>query len=72
MSMKLPFLKNSKWPRVAQPMEEKTINGSFEDNLEDHCVQELMEAVSLKDVSRFRSALEALVLNLFEEPQDAA
>ena len=71
--MQLPFLK--KWPRVnPDPLEEKTFNQSFEDKLEEHCMEELIEAVHLKDVGRFRSALEALILGCFEdgEAPDAA
>lgn len=70
--MQLPFLKESKWPRIAKPMDEKLMNASFEDKLEEHCIGELMEAVEAKDHARFRSAIEALVLNLFEEATDAA
>jgi hypothetical protein len=35
-------------------------------------MDELMGASRLKNVSQFRQALEALVLNLFEEATDAA
>ncbi len=65
--MKLPFLKERRFPRVAKPMDEKTINASFEDNLVEHIIGELFDAAMLKDVSRFRSSVEALVLNMFEE-----
>lgn len=65
--MKLPFLKNRRLPRIAtEPMEEKLINGSSDDHLEAHCVGELMEAVQSKDVKKFRSAIEALVMNMFD------
>lgn len=70
--MMLPFLKESKWPRVAKPMDQKTVNGSLEDKIEEHCMDELMEACGAKDVRRFRSSLEALVLNMFEEATDDA
>lgn len=70
--VKLPFLKSSKWPRVAPPMEEKTVGGSLEDKLDDHLAGELMAACAEKNVKRFREALEALVLNCFEEETDAA
>lgn len=64
--MKLPFLKNSKWPRSAPPPEEKLVNGSSSDHIEDHCFRELSEAIANKDVNMFRHALEALVMNCFE------
>lgn len=55
-------------------MEEKSYGGDASDKLEEHCAGELMEAVASKDVSGFRSALEALVVNMFETegtPDDA-
>ena len=48
-------------------MEEKTVNGDPEDILEEHCIHEMMEAVERKDIPAFRRAMEALVLNMFEE-----
>lgn len=66
--MKLPFLKNRRLPRVAaDPQEEKLVNGSASDHLQDHCMGELFEAASEKNVAKFRSALEALVLDMFED-----
>lgn len=73
--MLLPFLKNQKWPRLAKPMEEKLVNGDSSDVLEQHCMSELFDAVEEKDHEKFRKALEALVMNMFEhdeEHEDAA
>lgn len=67
--MKLPFLKNSKWPRIAAPREEKLINGSESDHLEDHCIGEMWSAIEAKDVKGLRSAMEALVLNMFDDEE---
>lgn len=67
--MKLPFIKESKLPRIAKPMDEKLYGGSADEHLEDHCLSELMDAYSAKDPSLFRQALEALVLNLFESEE---
>jgi hypothetical protein len=39
---------------------------SSDEKLEDYCIDELMEAVSKKDVIVFMKALEALLLNCFE------
>lgn len=70
--MKLPFLKNRKFPRVAsKPTEEKLVSGSESDHLEDYCAKELMDAVADKDVKAFRSALEALILNCFSDEEPA-
>jgi hypothetical protein len=64
----LPFLKQSKLPRIqSKPLEEKLVQGSASDHLEDHCIGELMDACPSKNVKAFRSALEALVLNCFDE-----
>lgn len=64
------FLKSRKWPRVAPPMEEKSYGLSASDKLDQHCTEELMEAMGSKDVKRFRSALEALIMNMFEEQEE--
>ena len=56
-------------------MEEKMVNGSPDDHLESHCAGELMDACETKDVKKFRAAIEALVMNMFdweEEHEDAA
>jgi hypothetical protein len=64
--MKLPYLKN-KVPRVAKTApEEKLVQGSPEDYVEDHCLGELFEACEEKDPKKFRQALEVLVMNLFD------
>ncbi len=69
--MKLPFLKNKRIPRIATaPMDEKLVQGSASDHLEDHCIGELFDACVNKDVKAFRSAVEALVMNCFEESEN--
>lgn len=65
--MLLPFLKEKKWPKLRAPLEEKSYGQSSSEKLEDHCIGELMDAVPSLDVGAFRKALEALVLNCFEE-----
>lgn len=67
--MMLPFLKNRKWPRLAPRPEEKMVNPSASDILEDFCIGELMDAASTKNISAFRKSLEALVINCFEEDE---
>lgn len=69
----LPFLKNKR-PRVAPgPQDEKLVNASPEDHVAEYCIQELMDAVPKKDIKKFRDAVEALVMNMFEwdEEHDA-
>lgn len=71
--MKLPFLKQRKTPRInANPTEEKLVQGSASDHLEEHCAGELMDAVEKKDVKAFRSAFETLIMNCFEEESEHA
>ena len=63
----LPFLKN-KIPRIAQDSPvEKLVQGSTSDHIDDYCIGELMEAVPKKDVRAFRSAFEALFMNMFDQ-----
>lgn len=65
--MKLSFLKNRRIPRIkTEPQDEKLVNGSASDLLEDHCIGELMDAAQSKDIKRFRAALEALIMNMFD------
>lgn len=61
----LPFLKSNNGSE--SPREEKSIGGNANERLEDHCIDELMSAVESKNVMSFRSAIEALVLNCFED-----
>ena len=48
-------------------MDEKLVQGSASDHLEEHCIGELMDAVSSKNVKAFRSAFEALFMNCFDD-----
>jgi len=68
--MFLPFLKHKRWPRIAKPMEEKSYGLDSSEQMEEFCIDELMEAVANKDVESFRNALEALVMNCFEEEEE--
>lgn len=61
--MKLPFLKNKR-NRMAEHRDPMSIGLS---DLEEHCAGELMDAIGSKDIKAFRSAIEALVSNCFEE-----
>lgn len=69
----LPFLKRRKTPRSQEPQTDKMVGLSGDEELEDQCIEEMMEACANKDAGQFRSALEALVMCAFEyEDQDAA
>lgn len=69
----LPFLK--KLPRVNPDShslrEQRMVNGSQSSVLEHHCAGEFMDAAKSKNVKSFRAALEALILNLFEDQEGA-
>lgn len=62
----LPFLKNRRARSQTGPQEERLVQGSASDHLEDHCAQEMLDAIASKDVKRFRAAFEALILNCFD------
>lgn len=71
--MDLPFLKNKRRSRRAPDQRESLlINGSADDHLDDHCMAEIFEACQKKDTTQFRSAIEALVMNMFEASGDDA
>jgi len=64
--MQLPFLR--KFPRIAQePRDPKTYGLSSSEKIEEHCINEIMDAFASHDHSLFRDAIEALVMNCFEE-----
>jgi hypothetical protein len=60
--MQLPFLKESKKPRVSRPpMEEKSYGLDADEELEEHCIGELFDCAEKGDVQNFRKALEVLI-----------
>jgi hypothetical protein len=66
--MQLPFLQKSKQP-MSNPdsgklREEKTVNGSPGDMINDQCAGEAFNAVDKKDATQFREAIKALVMNM--------
>lgn len=64
--MLLPYLKNKR-PRIEkEPPESKLVNADASDHVSDHCAGELMDAIATKDFAKFKQALEALILNLFD------
>lgn len=59
--MKLPFLKNeSKWPKIRED-EDRVANPSYDTQIEDSLVDEILVALEAKDSSALRSAVLALV-----------
>lgn len=64
--MKLPFLEDSKWPTSREP-EERVVNPSYERQLEDHLLDELMVALEKKDAHEFKEAMLALIQCIREE-----
>jgi hypothetical protein len=75
--MKLPFLKQKSWPRVAAPMEEKSYAdggevGPDEDELLTQVAGEFMRAIKADDPKMLLEALKALVMNIQaqDETQD--
>jgi hypothetical protein len=60
--MKLPFLQSSesRWPMSKEP-EERVVNASHDDKLQDHLVDELLMALERKNHQKLREVLVALV-----------
>jgi hypothetical protein len=70
--MGLPFIKAHKMPRIAKPgedklPEEKIINGSDDDMLNDHVATELMNAFTTGDKSQMMAALEVVIRNVMDK-----
>jgi len=65
--MSLPYLKGRRTPRInPEPIEEKLVQGSQTDHINEKCLQELMDACANKDTKLFRQALESLITNMME------
>jgi hypothetical protein len=69
----LPFLKKKpRGPSMAPPESEaKIVNGSYLDELNEQCFQEMHEALAEKDSRKFREALISIVMELTREEHDA-
>jgi hypothetical protein len=59
--VKLPFLKEKTWPKLAKPMGESRYGYSEDDDLIEHSLDELMDAHARKDHKGFMSAINALI-----------
>ncbi len=72
--MNLPFLKARRTPRVKVENEDDSYEHSPDEDavINSHLSHELISALETKDVRLFRDALEALVLNAFEQKEDDA
>lgn len=62
-------------PRIAPAQQEKTIEHGKDvademDPILEHCIKELTAAVEIKDIQSFRAALEALILNCFDQKKE--
>lgn len=67
--MKLPFLQDSKWPRIRVD-EERVVNPSHDAQLQDHLVDQLLMAMEKGDSPAIRDALMSLVQSILNEDQD--
>lgn len=57
----LPFLKESKWPRMAKISGESKYGFSEDDELMEDATKELMRGIETKEISAIINAIEALV-----------
>lgn len=68
--MKLPFLENSHWPTSKEP-EERVVNPSYDRQLQDHLIDEVLAALERRDPKRMSEALIAIVHSIRNEDSDA-
>jgi len=69
--MKLPFLEESKWPISKEP-DERVVNPSHDKQIEDHLIDELMQALEHKEASKLRETLIALIQHIKSGDEDVA
>jgi hypothetical protein len=70
--MMLPFLKKRKTPRTQEPMPDRMVGLSGDEELEHKTIEELMKAAKDGDHGLFRSSLEAFLSHQFDwEGEDA-
>lgn len=67
--MSLPFLKRRKLPRNQEPIADKMVGLSGDEQLEDQMIEELMQACADRDPKKLRSTLEALLMTSFEHEE---
>lgn len=68
--MKLPFLPESRWP-TSKETEEKVVNPSYDTQIQDHLVGEILIARENKDHKKMGESIRALVRAIQNEEQDA-
>ena len=61
MMTKLPFLKATKWPRLAPPASEVRYGYSEDDETSEMALKELMHAYEAKDGRKMLESLRALI-----------
>lgn len=66
----LPFTKKSRTPREHIPVKEKAYGGSSDERLEHQCFEEMLDALMNQDIPGFRSAMDAVIRNSFEDKSD--
>jgi len=64
--MKLPYLEDSRWPGIKKT-EERTVNPSYDHQLQNHLIEELLSALEHKDHKSIVQALQALYQSIHSE-----
>lgn len=67
--VKLPFLAESKWPTSKEP-EERVVNPSYDRQIQDGLVDELLIALERRDRAGFREAFHGLIRSVKSEGQE--
>lgn len=69
MSMRPPFVNESKWPMSKEP-EERVVNPSYEAKLGDHLIDQLFQALEHKDHAAIARCLRAIGDSFYAEQME--
>lgn len=61
--MKLPFMQDTKWPTAKEP-DERVANPSYDTQIEDHLMDEILVALEKKHVAKLRESIVALIQHI--------
>lgn len=65
----LPFLDDKKWP-VSREDENRVANPSYDTQIQDSLVDEMLMAIEKKDVKALRESMQALIEHLRTEQNE--
>jgi hypothetical protein len=68
--VKLPF-GHSTWPVLKEEKEERIVNPSYDTQLQEHLIEEIVKALEERDHKGLHEALSALIENILSEDDHA-